>query len=128
MYGFTTAVQDLFVLPLVAATLLEKYGYPRDYIYATLSVPVIPLLSYLIGYETVKTESEKLIAVLGCAGIAWLSFINDNYYGMATCASYIMISFFVKESGDNSLKIPTQDLCNYAMCFFSYFALRAILD
>ncbi|CAG9860301.1 unnamed protein product [Phyllotreta striolata] len=125
LHKVTTAVQDLVVLPMIVAILMEKYNCHIEMIYGCLAAPVIPLICSIIGTDTLKTDFEKLVTFFGCAGVAYLCYMNNNYYGAATCLSSIIKVFC---SDDNSLKIPSQDLRNYAMCFFTYFALKAITD
>lgn len=62
---------------------------------------------------------------LNVISMAVVSFMTENYWGLAAAASFVIAHFCIKDEGDVH-DIPAQDLYNYGMCFFAYFALRAL--
>ncbi|XP_072383014.1 uncharacterized protein [Diabrotica undecimpunctata] len=131
VYKITTLLQDSIVLPFIVSTLWIQYDifqYTYEVALANMIIPLIPVVSYLSNSNSTNLELLDGILFLNCGVLLWLSFTEENYFGLAAGVSYLVNYFWIKKDDRRHFDIPTQDLFNYAMCFFAYFSLRAVLD
>ncbi|XP_028139189.1 uncharacterized protein LOC114333504 [Diabrotica virgifera virgifera] len=128
VYKITTLLQDSIVLPFIVSTLWIQYGYTYEVALGNMIIPLIPVISYLANSNYRSLELLDGILCLNCGVLLYLSFTEENYFGLAAGVSYLVNYFWIKKGDRSQFDIPTQDLFNYAMCFFAYFSLKAVLD
>lgn len=86
---------------------------------------MIPLVFYLADSSRDEKLEEAVIPI-NIIALGVVSFLAENYYGIATAVSYAIDHYIVLKQGESFESIPAQDLYNYGLCFFAYFALRAL--
>lgn len=127
LYRFTLLLQDYLVLPCIVSTVWLQYSYPSDIATAYAVISFIPIITNLCDNDTSKNMLDAIVGV-NCLTLFVLSVIYQNYYGIAACASHAFNHFVIKEDNETYFNMTSQDLYNYAMCFFALFSLRTILD
>nr|CAI5866153.1 unnamed protein product [Callosobruchus analis] len=126
LYRLTSFVQDVVALPFIACEIWLNYGFAREIALADALLSLSPLILYLGKNDTsdlIDTVIASNAVILGV-----LSFIHQNYFGLAACLSYIFAHFAIREDKQTHFSINSQDLYNYGLCFYAAFALRAVLD
>lgn len=126
LYNFTSKIQDLLVFPGIVTTIWLKYHYSFELASAHIFVSLIPLLIYL--YDSKKNKVIDSFLGSNVFSLFYISLMKENYYGLTTALSFTLNYFFIKRDILLYLpvEVPTQDLFNYSMCFFSIFALKAV--
>jgi hypothetical protein len=124
LYKFTSYLQLLFAVPCITTTIWLGNGYDRYLSWAWTILPMIPLVCYLADAST-DDKLEEAVIPLNLIALGVVSFLAENYYGIATAISYAIDHYLVLKQGQQ-YDIPAQDLYNYGLCFFAFFALRAI--
>ncbi|EFA03612.1 uncharacterized protein LOC658581 [Tribolium castaneum] len=127
LYSFTSYLQLLFALPCITTTEWLGYGYDRYLSWAWTILPTIPLVCYLVDASSDEKLEEAIIPI-NLIALGVVCFLAENYYGIAAAVSYAIDHYIVLKQGESLESIPAQDLYNYGLCFFAYFALRAIGD
>lgn len=129
LYRFTSLLQDLLALPCIVTSIWLTYGYMWQIAYAYTLVSLLPLLAYYIC-DLNSFDNDMVDVVIGanCISLGVLSFIHQNYFGVAASISYAFNHFIVKNDNETYFNVTSQDLYNYAMCFFAFFALKTVLD
>lgn len=117
-------MQLLFAVPCITTTIWLGNGYDRYLSWAWTILPMIPLVCYLADAST-DDKLEEAVIPLNLIALGVVSFLAENYYGIATAISYAIDHYLVLKQGQQ-YDIPAQDLYNYGLCFFAFFALRAI--
>lgn len=127
-YKFTLKLQDVLVLPGIVTTIWLKYSYSQELACAHTIVSLLPLIIYL--YDDKKQEVMDGLLGGNIFSLAVVSYYHENFYGITTAMSYILNYFLIKRNVivNFPLEVPTQDLFNYSMCFFAFFALKAVLE
>lgn len=115
------------MLPCLVSTVWLQYSYPSEIATAYTLLSFLPIINNLNDNETSKTILDTIIGV-NCLTLFVLSVMYQNYYGVAACLSHTFNHFIVKEDNGTYFNVTSQDLYNYAMCFFAYFSLRTVLD
>ncbi|XP_023016393.1 uncharacterized protein [Leptinotarsa decemlineata] len=128
LYKFTSLLQDLLALPCIVSTELLQYGYMKEIAYAYTLVSVLPLITYICDNRNMSNDLLNTILGANCITLGVLSFLHQNYFGIAACVSYAFNHFLVRNDDETYFDIPSQDLYNYAMCFFAFFGLKTVLD
>ncbi|KAJ8936733.1 hypothetical protein NQ314_012180 [Rhamnusium bicolor] len=128
LYNFTSILQDLLVLPCIVTTIWLTYGYTWEIAYAYTVVSILPLITYICDNSNRSNEMVDIIIGVNCISLGVLSFIHQNYFGVASSISYAFTHFIVKNDNETYFNVTSQDFYNYTMCFFAVFALKAILD
>ncbi|XP_060517089.1 uncharacterized protein LOC132696341 [Cylas formicarius] len=131
LYRLTSILQDLLALPLIVTNIWLNYHYSLELAYAHTLVALFPLLAYLYNTRNIDVVDGFLAA--NCISLGLISLTNQNHYGLTTMVSFTLNYFFIKRDVMGYLPgsyydVPTQDLYNYSMCFFAYFALKAVSD
>ena len=88
-------------------------------------MPLIPLVCHLADSSS-DEKIEELVIPINIIAVGVVAFMAENYWGVAAAVSYAINHYIVLKQGDSLEGIPAQDLYNYGLCFFAYFALRAI--
>ncbi|RZC36588.1 hypothetical protein BDFB_012149 [Asbolus verrucosus] len=128
IYKFTSYLQYLFALPCITTTVWLISGYERTFSCAWALLPLGALIFYFIENSTDTRDTlMEILIPLGLIALGVVSFLAENYYGIATAISYAIDHYCVLKQ-ERNYDIPAQDLYNYGVCFFLYFALRAIGD
>lgn len=129
IYRITSKLQDLLVLPCIVTTMWLKYNYSLNLACAHTIASLVPMGLYI--YDNRKNE-PVVDAFLGGSLLSLIvvSIFNDNQYGVTTAMSYALSYFVIKQNVIMNLpvEVPCQDLFNYSMCFFAFFALKAVLE
>ncbi|XP_050306825.1 uncharacterized protein LOC126743663 [Anthonomus grandis grandis] len=126
LYGLTTTLQDLLVLPCIVTTLWLKYSYSLNFVISHSTLTLLPLALLLQSHQKFDVIDVFLLGNVLSSFV--VSYFNDNQFGVSVTLSYILSYFIIKRDMINSLPmdVPIQDLFNYSMCFFCYFALKAV--
>lgn len=127
LYRFTLLLQDYLVLPCIVSTVWLQYSYSSDIATAYTLLSFMPIVTNMCDNETSKNLLDTVVGV-NCLTLFVLSVIYQNYYGLAACVSHAFNHFIIREDNETYFNVTSQDLYNYAMCFFTYFSLRTILD
>lgn len=101
------------------------YGYQREIAYPHVLLSFIPLAQYLA--DRTRTDVIDTLLLLNVISTGVVSFLNENYFGIAVALSFFLNHFCIREDSD-LFEAPNYDLYNYGMCFFTYFSLRALKD
>lgn len=104
-----------------------QYGYTSDIATAYTVLSFLPIITNVFDNDTSKNLLNAIVGV-NCLTLFVLSVIYQNYYGIAACISHAFNHFVIKEDNETYFNVTTQDLYNYAMCFFAFFSLKAVLD
>ncbi|CAH1970656.1 unnamed protein product [Acanthoscelides obtectus] len=126
IYRMTSVVQDVVALPFIACETLLNYGYQKEMAYCDAAMSALPLLLYFADRDS--DDLLGLVILANALGFGVLSFMNQNYFGIAASVSYIFAHFSIRKNYRSYFDIHSQDLYNYALCFYAYFAIRAVLD
>jgi hypothetical protein len=78
-------------------------------------VPIFPLLCYLVNADLDLPLAELLI-LFNLVGLGVVCFVKEIQYGLAATLAYTISHCCIRQLA----------LYNYGLCFFAYFALRAI--
>lgn len=124
LYKFTSYLQFLFAVPCITTTIWLSNGYDRYLSWAWSIVPCVSLILY--GLNSSDERIDEVLVPFNLLATGVVSFLSENYYGIASAVSYAINHYIVVKEGAN-YDIPAQDLYNYGLCFFAYFALRAIM-
>lgn len=127
LYRFTLTLQDYLVLPCIVSTVWLQYSYPYDLATIYFVLSFLPIVTNLFDNETSRNLLDAVVGV-NCLTLFVLSVMYQNYYGIAACISHAFNHFIIKEDNETYFNVTSQDLYNYAMCFFAFFSLRTILD
>lgn len=127
LYRVTQLLQDYLVLPCIVSSVWLQYSYPREVATLYTIISFIPIVTNFCDNDTSKNLLDAIVGV-NCLTLFVLSVIYQNYYGIAACISHAFNHFIIKEDNETYFNVTSQDLYNYAMCFFAYFSLRTILD
>ncbi|CAH1367202.1 hypothetical protein MTP99_008455 [Tenebrio molitor] len=115
VYRFTAYCQLLFALPCITTTVWLQNGYSKDWSWAWALVPIFPLLCYLVNADLDLPLAELLI-LFNLVGLGVVCFVKEIQYGLAATLAYTISHCCIRQLA----------LYNYGLCFFAYFALRAI--
>lgn len=96
--------------------------------YAYTLVSLLPLLAYICDLNSSNSDMVDVVIGANCISLGVLSFIHQNYFGVAASISYAFNHFIIKNDNETYFNVTSQDLYNYAMCFFAFFALKTVLD
>ncbi|KAI4464788.1 sox transcription factor [Holotrichia oblita] len=124
-YNFTFFLQSIFVMPFIAGQMWLMNGYERAIAYLHPMLSCIPLTAYFVDKNN-KEDVIDLLMVLSVLSCGALSYQINNYYGMAAAISFSLNHFYINNK-DNIFDVPGRDFYNYALCFFTYFAYRAVV-
>ncbi|KAJ8920847.1 hypothetical protein NQ315_015639 [Exocentrus adspersus] len=128
LYKLTSLLQDLIALPCIVTTIWLSYGYMWQIAYAYTLASLFPLVAYMCDHNNIDNEMTDVVIGANCISLGVLAFIHQNYFGVAASISYAFTHFVIKNDNETYFNITSQDLYNYAMCFFAFFALKTVLD
>lgn len=128
LYVFTSLLQDYLVLPCIVASVWRQYGYLNEIAYAYAFVSFLPIITQITEDTDVNKDLFDTMVAFNCLTLGTLSLIYQNYFGIAACVSYAFTHFVIKNDHETYFAINSQDLYNYAMCFFAFFSLKTVLD
>ncbi|KAK4878981.1 hypothetical protein RN001_007127 [Aquatica leii] len=123
IYNFTTFLQGITSLPFVVAQVWLNQGYPFELAICHAGASLIPFSLYLADKS--KEDITDAIIAIGGISLGVTSLLQGNYFGVAASVSYLFNHFVLRE-GQLDIDLPIIDLYNYGLCFFCYFALRAL--
>lgn len=98
--------------------------YERILAYLHPAASVIPFAAYIAD----KSRSDNIIDLIIFVNIiscAVISYQIDNHYGIATALAFAVNHFYIRKQ-DKIFDVPSRDFYNYALCFFTYFAYKAV--
>ncbi|KAL3282446.1 hypothetical protein HHI36_005632 [Cryptolaemus montrouzieri] len=123
MYDTTSIAQEMLSIGAVAAEIWTTSTILPEFWWAEIALPIVPLSMYFL--EKDFRDIENGIMAINGISIVFVSIMTSNWWGVAAAASYLWGYLYVKDRG-SIRDIPAIDLINYELCFFSYFALRAL--
>lgn len=95
----------------------------RELGYAYGIAGVIPLILYHLG-KTVEELTDVIIFITALS-LGVVSFMIENYYGIAAAVSYSFNHFVIHDTGE-FLDLPAIDIFNYGLCFYCFYSFKAI--
>lgn len=122
-YKFTFFLQTIFALPFIVTEVWLLLSYKKEFALAHAVVSLIPLIQYISNKES--KDTIDVILGVNVISLGTVSFIAEKYWGIAAAVSFCLNHFFLQKEND-IIDIPPEDLYNYGMCFFAYFALRSL--
>lgn len=123
IYKHAMYFQSIFVLPLITTSLWLNNDCNLELSLLWAVIPIFPFLYYL-SWEELSVEVEENFNELALIPLVSLSFMKENIYGLATAIAYDLAQFCFKH-GD-AFDIPHIAFGNYCLCFFLYFARKAL--
>lgn len=123
IYNHLTIIQNLVVLPCCAAELWFLSEFPYPYTFAHFIPPALAWQLYL--YDGDYSSLHNISVISTGISLAYVSFTKANWYGLAAAISYFLNHFAIKDQ-EKFQSVPPLDLYNYGLCFFAFFALRAM--
>lgn len=112
-------------MPCITGQIWLMSDYERVMAYLHPMLSCIPLTAYFVD----KNKNDDVIdflMFLNVISCGVLSYQVDNHYGVAAAVSFMLNHFYIKNR-DQIFDVPGRDLYNYALCFFAYFAYRAVV-
>lgn len=129
LYLACSKVQELLVLPTVVTALYVKYHYSNHTAWMHIASCMVPVLYFL--YNRRKNIVIDIVLMANLLSLLIVSVENGNFFGVSTVLSFLLSHFLIKRnvlSACFPLEVPTVDLYNYSMCFYTYFSYKAIMD
>lgn len=102
-----------------------NYGYHRELAYLHSLAAVLPFTLYLAEKPEQQRNLTDLIISLNFESLVIVSFMNENYYGVAAALFYLFSYAAVANNRSDIEGLPPKDLSNYCLCFFCYTVLRS---
>lgn len=123
VYSKLSLCQEMICIGALAVEIWRGSPYYPQFCWAEIVLPIAPLSLYFLekDYENI----EKGVMAFNGVSIIFVSAMTSNYWGPAAALSYLFGYLYAKDQG-TIRDIPVVDLINYNLCFFSYFALRAL--
>lgn len=100
----------------------------KEIAYAYTLASLLPLISYIFDKSRVSSDLLDTLIGANCITLGVLSLVHQNYFGVAASISYGFSHFMIRNDDETYFDVNSQDLYNYAMCFFAFFGLNAVLD
>lgn len=112
-------------MPCIAGQIWLMNGYEQILAYLHPMLSCIPFTAYFADKNKCGDVIDFLmfLSIMSC-GV--LSHQTNNYYGVAAAVSFTLNHFYIKNT-DQIYDVPGRDFYNYALCFFAYFAYRAVV-
>ncbi|XP_053698456.1 uncharacterized protein LOC128745407 [Sabethes cyaneus] len=134
VYELSALLATVCPLPLLNIQLYLKYQ-PNEselllygYLLISVLVPVLAGLMYSELSQRHKSEYVTTAAVLvNLAALVWVSFVNENYWGIGLAVSCGMKHFTLARLADR-YSVPFVDLYTYGLGFFEIFAVNVVVD
>ncbi|XP_066140997.1 uncharacterized protein [Euwallacea fornicatus] len=127
-YKITETFKDFLLIPSINATIWLKYNNYLSFMCSHILLSLVPIVIYL--YDSRKQEVVNAFHLGNAFSLIFVSYWNENFFGISTSISYVLSYFVIKQDmlSGFSCEVPTQDLLNYSMCFFVFFAVRSLVD
>lgn len=129
LYLACSKVQELLVLPTVVTALYLKYHYSNHAAWMHIASCMVPVLYFL--YNRRKNFVIDIVLLANLLSLLIVSVEHGNFFGVSTVLSFMLSHFLIKRNvlaACFPLEVPTLDLYNYSMCFYTYFSYKAIMD
>ncbi|KAK9869407.1 hypothetical protein WA026_003162 [Henosepilachna vigintioctopunctata] len=123
IYDVTGICQEIIALGAVSAAVWTSSPILPELWMIQILLPSVPLAFYLLDKN--YKDYEKIAMAVNGVSIAFVSLMNNNFWGVAAAISFLFGYLYVKEKG-SIRDIPAIDLINYELCFFCFFSSKAI--
>lgn len=116
-----------FCFPLYTTELFLIYKMSWELSILHMATVGVPMLEYLVGKRHNKTMFCEINLAIHSLAVAYLGLVTGNYDALASALCYaanVYLIGLVGEVGDTQL--PSIDLFTIGLCFFNWFAVKAL--
>ncbi|XP_022913632.1 uncharacterized protein [Onthophagus taurus] len=121
-FDITSHVRNALALSCMTGNMIIKARQDKFF---GITIPVVSSIPLVMSFTEGCAVNEDFVDLLTAINVifcGWFSYLdNENMWGIAAAISYMFARFGRYAERD----IPDEDLSNFALCFFSYFAYRA---
>lgn len=135
LYDLSVLLAMVLPLPLLNTQLYLKYelgngSHLAPYGYLLISV-LVPFLAGCFYSELSQRHKGEYVvtavAIINLTILTWISFYNENFWGIGLAVSYGMKHFALPRLADR-YSVPFVDLYTYGLGFLEIFAVNVIID
>ncbi|XP_065090460.1 uncharacterized protein LOC135711519 [Ochlerotatus camptorhynchus] len=135
LYDLSVLLAMVLPLPLLNTQLYLKYELgdgshltPCSYLLISVLVPFLAGCFYSELSQRHKGEYVVTsVAIINLTILTWISFCNENFWGIGLAMSYGMKHFALPRLAD-LYSVPFVDLYTYGLGFFEIFAVNVVID
>lgn len=135
LYDLSVMLAMVLPLPLLNTQLYLKYELGNEtnlipYSYLLLSVLVPFFAGCVYSDLSLRHKGEYVVtavAIINLTVLTWISFSNENFWGIGLAISYGMKHFALPRLADR-YSVPFVDLYTYGLGFFEIFAINVVID
>lgn len=136
LYDLSVLLAMVLPLPLLNTQLYLKYqlggggSHLTPYSYLVISA-LLPFLAGCLYSELSQRHKSQhvttAVALVNLTVLLWISFCNENFWGIGLALSYGMKHFALPRLADR-YSVPFVDLHTYGLGFFEIFAINVVID
>ncbi|XP_062701425.1 uncharacterized protein LOC115267424 [Aedes albopictus] len=135
IYDLSVLLAMVLPLPLLNTQLYLKYqvgdgSHLTPYSYLLISTSLPFLVGCLYSELSQRHKSQyvtTVVALVNLTVLLWISFCNENFWGIGLAVSYCMKHFTLPRLADR-YNVPFVDLHTYGLGFFEIFAINVVID
>lgn len=135
IYDLSVLLAMVLPLPLLNTQLYLNYQVGggselTSYSYLLIST-LLPFLTGCLYSELSQRHKSQYattaVALVNLTVLLWISFCNENFWGIGLAVSYGMKHFILSRLADR-YNVPFVDLHTYGLGFFEIFAINVVID